>query len=351
VVKPWLAMRDKQLELINKERGITQFFKRLIAQEVKANALTQLNNYARIDVRMKQRDLVSFMLVLYKDVSVKADALPAGPCFYEFADSYIGYMEARGFANFQEKGSNPKMPLLYYGISIDSANRLVSEKGKMYMNWLVIKNNYDSKVAEAMLAQAIAAKCQEKQLTELRPLMLEFGSRYPNSVLIPGLKNKIQLLDASLTANGYNKDIAIATNYREISSIYQLVNQYKGKVIYLDVWGTWCAPCRYELGFTPRLKQQFEGKDVMFIYLDMDDDSKDGQWREFLKVNNLIGVHLRKSNQDIKRIWEELQPLKDKQGMYPSYFIFDKNGHLVPETAKRPSEGTELYKQIEKYLL
>ena len=82
----------------------------------------------------------------------------------------------------------------------------------------------------------------------------------------------------------------------------------------------------------------------------MDDNGKDAHWREFLQVNNLTGLHLRKSNQEIQKIWEEVQPLKDKQGMYPSYFIFDKNGQLIHETAKRPSEGAELYKQIEKYL-
>jgi thiol-disulfide isomerase/thioredoxin len=63
----------------------------------------------------------------------------------------------------------------------------------------------------------------------------------------------------------------------------------------LDIWGTWCGPCKEELRFNPQLKQYFKGKDVAFVYLDMDDDAKDGQWRDFIKVNGMTGLHLRKS--------------------------------------------------------
>jgi thiol-disulfide isomerase/thioredoxin len=301
-------------------------------------------------VRMKRGDLITFLLTLYKDVPTKPDVFPAGPLYFEFADSYVGYLEAASFNDFQQNGSDPKRPLKYYGISLDSSNVLVSQKGKMYMNWLAIKNAFEPMVAEAMLAQAIDAKCQEKAISEVRPLMQEFRTLYPQSKYNTRLGNTIDHLEALLAANKDNKAIKIIDDYKQISSIYELVNRYKGKVIYLDLWGTWCAPCRYELGFSPKLKQHFQEKDVLFVYLDMDDDAKDGNWREFLKLNNLTGLHLRKSNNDIQKIWEELQPLKDRQGMYPSYFIFDKSGKLVQEEAKRPSEGTELYKQIEKYL-
>ncbi|WP_158826913.1 redoxin family protein [Mucilaginibacter lacusdianchii] len=350
VVKPWLEVRDRQLTMIKNAQGVSKFNKLLISQEVKANTIMQLSRFARINVRMKRDDLVTFIMSIYKNVAVRPEVQPAGPLFYEFADSYVGYMEAAAFSDFQKRGSNTKTPLVYFGISLDSINQIAREKGKMYVNWLAIKNNFDPNVAEAMLAQAIAAKSRDKELTELRPLMDEFKSVYAHSGYTAGLTDKLHKLETALTANKNNKAIQIFNDYQQLTSIYQVINQYKGKVVYLDIWGTWCAPCRYELGFTPQLKQHFKDKDVVFIYLDMDDNGKDAHWREFLQVNNLSGLHLRKSNQDIQKIWEEVQPLKDKQGMYPSYFIFDKNGKLVPETAKRPSEGVELFKQLEQYL-
>jgi thiol-disulfide isomerase/thioredoxin len=350
VVKPWFATRDKQLNIVSRTFGISKNDQRLISQEVKSNAITQLSYFARNDARMKRDALVTFLLSLYRDISTKADVFPAGQMYYEFADSYAGYLEAASFNDFQQNGSDPKRPLMYYGMSLDSSQVLVGQKGKMYMNWLAIKNKFEPEVAEAMLAQAIDAKCQDKELSEVRPLMQDFKVLYPNSRYMDTLSVKESHLEALLAANKGNKEIKIIDDYKQITSIYEVINRYKGKVIYLDVWGTWCAPCRYELGFSTALKQHFLEKDVLFIYLDMDDDAKDGNWREFLSLTNLSGLHLRKGNSDIRKIWEELQPLKDKREMYPSYFIFDRSGKLVKETAKRPSEGIELYKQIEKYL-
>jgi hypothetical protein len=51
VVRPWLAARDKQLDLINRTSGLSKADKRLISQELKANAITQLSYFARNDMR------------------------------------------------------------------------------------------------------------------------------------------------------------------------------------------------------------------------------------------------------------------------------------------------------------
>ena len=81
-----------------------------------------------------------------------------------------------------------------------------------------------------------------------------------------------------------------------------LVKSFKGKVVYLDIWGTWCGPCKDELTYVPELKAHFKGKDVVYIYLDMDEDDKDATWREFIKVNNMEGLHLRKNRKTIEPV-------------------------------------------------
>ncbi|QJD96136.1 TlpA family protein disulfide reductase [Mucilaginibacter robiniae] len=352
VIKPWMAIRDQRLATV-RTAAISNYDKRLIAQEVKADAITQLSSFARGIIEMNKRELINTMINdIYKNVSVKPDILPAGPQYYTFADSYIGYMEALAFTDMQKHNQvkNSKMPLKFYNISLDSANVLAKTKGKMFINWLAIRNNYDKRVAEAMLAQAIAVQCDEKDLTHARPLMQELEVWCPESRYKPMLTAKINHMEAALAANQNNQAIKIANGYDKLTSIYQIISQLKGKVVYLDIWGTWCPSCRDELRFIPQLKQHFAGKEVVFVYLDMDDDDQDNHWRNFIKINNMAGLHLRKSNKNIQSIWEELQPLKDKRGLYPTYFIFDKGGKLVTVDAKYPSAQTELYQQIEKYL-
>ncbi len=47
----------------------------------------------------------------------------------------------------------------------------------------------------------------------------------------------------------------------------KLTEPYLGKVIYLDIWGTWCAPCKEQMKFVGRVKEAMKGKDVVFMYL------------------------------------------------------------------------------------
>ncbi len=65
----------------------------------------------------------------------------------------------------------------------------------------------------------------------------------------------------------------------------------------------------------------------------------------------MTGIHLRMNNEQIQTIWQELLPnQKEIHGQYPSYFIFDREGDLIKEKAKRPSDGEKLYSQLKEYL-
>jgi thiol-disulfide isomerase/thioredoxin len=121
--------------------------------------------------------------------------------------------------------------------------------------------------------------------------------------------------------------------------------------VYLDVWGTWCGPCKEEIKHLPALKAAFAGKDVTFVYLDVDDDSRDALWKNFIKVNDMEGVHVRKTRETVAPFWKELLAgHADKAEYYPQYFLFDKNGKLAVAKARRPSEKETLYQQIRSVL-
>lgn len=101
----------------------------------------------------------------------------------------------------------------------------------------------------------------------------------------------------------------------------------------------------------PDLKATFKNKDVVFVYLDMDDDKRDAIWKEFIKVNNMTGIHLRKNKTTIDPFWKELLANNtDKQEYYPQYFIFDKQGKVAVSKALAPSRGEALYAQINQVL-
>ncbi|GAA4925401.1 TlpA disulfide reductase family protein [Mucilaginibacter defluvii] len=350
VIKPWFAIRDEKLAKINAAK-IPPATKALIAQEVKSEAIVQLVHFGRSTGKNRET-LAQFFLTIYEHVSMTPEVFPAGPMFYQMANANGARMEGETYLQIEaDKATGKKSVLKYYNITADSGINLAKRNGTMFLHWLPVRNTYDKRVAESWLAQAIVVQCYEKDITYTLPLMNEMTTNFPNSKYLPKLTGMVNNLRAALAANQGNGDIHIIDGFEKMTSINQVIASLKGKVVYLDVWGTWCGPCKEEIKHNPALKQHFKGKDVVFVYMDMDNDIQDKRWREFIAVNGITGYHLRKNNEQILLFWEELLPgQKDKQNFYPTYFIFDKNGKLVEPLAKRPSDGVELYRQIEKYL-
>ena len=350
VITPWAAIRDKNIARVQAS-PISTNDKKLIIQEIKANYILQLSYFARgIMDRADMSRINNLILEVYKDVHLQPDILPAGPLYYSFIDSYIGYRETQIFAGMsREKIKDPNTFIPHYNLTIDSGNRVAKLKGKSFLNWILVRNTYPKNIAEGWLAQNIFNNCSTKDLNYAKPLMDELKTQYPQSKYIAPLQVKMDNMETLLVQNEKNEDIQIIAGYEKMTSIYEAIGKLKGKVVYLDIWGTWCGPCKEELRYNPQLKQHFKGKDVAFVYLDMDGLEEDGQWRDFIKVNGMTGLHLRKSREEIKTFWDELLP-KEHPQYYPMYFIFDKDGKLVQANAKRPSDEKELYNQIEQYL-
>lgn len=66
----------------------------------------------------------------------------------------------------------------------------------------------------------------------------------------------------------------------------EILNTYKGKIVYLDVWGVWCTPCKQQMQYVPFVKQAMKGKDVVFLYLA--NNSPDVSWKTQLKSTNYL---------------------------------------------------------------
>jgi thiol-disulfide isomerase/thioredoxin len=61
------------------------------------------------------------------------------------------------------------------------------------------------------------------------------------------------------------------------------VDEFKGKVIYIDLWATWCGPCLKELKYLQQLKEKFKDKNVVFLSISIDTDIN--KWKDYLAKN------------------------------------------------------------------
>lgn len=115
-----------------------------------------------------------------------------------------------------------------------------------------------------------------------------------------------------------------------------------GKVVVVDVWATWCGPCKAEIPHLKALTADMSGKDVVFVSISTDKEADKEKWKQFVAEKELDGVQLYDPSG------------KSMIGYYkipgiPRFMVFDKAGKIVSVDAPRPSTP-DLKKMIEQYL-
>lgn len=131
------------------------------------------------------------------------------------------------------------------------------------------------------------------------------------------------------TAAGQMVDFA----HQDIDGNYKSLSEFKGKVVLLDVWATWCGPCLSEIQHLKALDEKYKGKDFVIISVSVDEKHDCEIWKKFIKEENLPGVQLFAGGFD-----------SDVANFYniesiPRFLLFDKEGNIVAFEAPRPSDN------------
>jgi len=109
-------------------------------------------------------------------------------------------------------------------------------------------------------------------------------------------------------------------------------SDFKGKVVYIDVWAMWCAPCKAEIPHIKKLEKELHGEDIQFVSISMDKPIELEKWKQFIKDKELPGVQLFSDDAFNTRIAKDY-----KINAIPRFLLFDKEGKIVDANAKRPS--------------
>jgi thiol-disulfide isomerase/thioredoxin len=95
------------------------------------------------------------------------------------------------------------------------------------------------------------------------------------------------------------------------------LSDYRGKVVLLDIWASWCAPCKEEMPQLDALASRLRGKGVEILAVSIDEDRPAAE--SFLKTRRKWALTL--AHDPAGAVPERLQPPK-----MPTSYIIDSNG-------------------------
>lgn len=152
--------------------------------------------------------------------------------------------------------------------------------------------------------------------------------RYASSFVTPTQKaRRADLLRKYLVNKAGNPWIDFT--YEDANGKKRKLSEFKGKVVLVDVWATWCPPCKKEIPYLQQLEKDLANKNIVFLTVSFDTDH--AAWKKMLKDKNMGGVQL---------ISYRKGPLVNDYQIteIPRFMVFSKDGKTVTTNAPRPSE-------------
>ncbi|WP_303317214.1 TlpA disulfide reductase family protein [Flavivirga abyssicola] len=108
----------------------------------------------------------------------------------------------------------------------------------------------------------------------------------------------------------------------------------RGKYVYVDMWATWCGPCKRQIPFLEQLEKKYHDANIAFVSISVD-SSKD-KWRKFVDEKQLGGIQLIADDANNSEIMKNY----GITGI-PRFMLFDTSGNIISANAKQPSEIIE----------
>ena len=188
-------------------------------------------------------------------------------------------------------------------------------------------NKYSEKIKEFLFYANLSGDLAVFGINSTIENLIEvFHQLYPESKFYALL-----IRDMAKLKNLSKADIAPVFKGKTPNGQLISLNDFKGKVLLIDVWATWCGPCKEELPYTHKIQEYFKSnKLVQVLYISI--DSQEERWKSYLKKNkHLDGLHINIDDSDFSSSY--------KITGIPRYILIDRNGLIIDAFCDKPSNG------------
>jgi len=230
-----------------------------------------------------------------------------------------------------------------YLVMIDYGKDSTLRKRKGY-NLEKISQTYKGKAREYVLYSKIKGLITYsksfKELSENKKIIEPYFSAFSNGFYKNALEERIAKIETQLKATQVGMPAPSFSLESNLGTKHSL-KDFKGKVVYLDLWASWCHPCRDETPYLKELNEKYSGRnDIALISVSID-ESPD-RWKKALEEDKPTWLQLiDKEN----LVWASYVA-----NVIPQFVIIDKKGNIVNFDAPRPSDNLTLEKILNQEL-
>ena len=299
-------------------------------------------------IKMQELELVENVTPEFKEMErmrIKADIVNSYACFPNYADDFLKSM-MKDVKSYEE--ADEKMRTFYASIASDF-NPILKElaSSDKYLELQVVRDIllfcagddfFEFPRSKALLElNEIIKKSQVLEngvLTEAKYDDLKsFADKLQNEDWKQAFLGRLEIRAKLLEGHP-----AVDLELIKSDDSKGKLSDYRGKVMYIDFWATWCAPCMGEMPYFNELSTKYPN--VQFVGISVDDDVK--AWKNRIsngEHGNVIEVLSK--DPKINSGW-------DVTGI-PRFVLIDENFNIISSDAPRPSQKDRIEPLLEKY--
>lgn len=310
----WLDRREEGLKELDKYPHISDAYRKILVLNADMETAMQLMGYYVLEYAYRRANNIP------RDSAAVGFVQPVITAeYYDFVPRLVPNDPIGLYASYY---SNIIRSLQYANISGQPLPEGIKEFPDNTVDLAKLMGTDKGILFDLIAAQRLARPIQEfKPLTDEELAQADKISPVIKNILAT-MNNKLkQTIEENKKKSGYTVDRVNIADVPAEELFNAITTPYRGKVVFVDFWATWCGPCRMAMQQSEPVKKEFEGKDVVFLYL-AGENSPKGAWEQM--IPDIKGEHYRVTSDQ----WDFWGKKFGINGV-PSYMVLAKDGTPV----------------------